>query len=52
RILDSDTPILATVARQGSGLIAEVKRRPDVELLELTTRNRDALAGEIVRRFT
>jgi nucleoside-triphosphatase len=52
QILDSDTPILATVARQGSGLIAEVKRRSDVELLELTTRNRDALAGEIVSRFT
>ena len=51
RILDSDTPVLATVARQGSGLIAEVKQRPDVELLELSTRNRDSLAGEIVRRF-
>ena len=52
RILDSGAPIFATVARQGSGLIAEVKRRLDVELLELTTRNRDALAAEIVRRFT
>jgi nucleoside-triphosphatase len=52
RILDSNTPVLATVARRGSGLIAEVKQRPDVELLELTTRNRDALGAEIVRRFT
>ncbi len=52
RILDSNTPVLATVASRGSGLITEVKRRPDVELIDLTTRNRDALAAEIVRRFT
>lgn len=51
RLLDSDTPVLATIAGKGSGLIGEVKQRPDVELLELTTGNRDSLAGEIVRRF-
>ncbi len=51
RILDSDACLLATIARQGSGLIAEVKQRPDVELVEVTMRNRDALVGEIVRRF-
>ena len=51
RILDSDTPVLATVARKGSGLIAEVKQRPDVELLEMTADAREVLAGEIVRRF-
>lgn len=51
RILDSDTPILATVARRGGGLIAGIKQRPDVELLEITTRNRDALPGELVRRL-
>jgi nucleoside-triphosphatase len=47
RILDSDTRLLATVARRGSGLIAEVKERPDVEVVELTSRNRELLAGEI-----
>jgi nucleoside-triphosphatase len=51
RLLDSDTPMLATIARHGSGLIAEVKRRQDVELTEVTRRNRDALAEEIVTRF-
>jgi nucleoside-triphosphatase len=51
RILDADTTVLATVARHGSGLIAEVKRRPDIELLVLTPRNRDELAGEIARRL-
>ena len=50
-ILDANTPLLATVARRGSGLIAEIKRRPEVELLELTAHNRDALAGEIVGRL-
>ncbi len=52
QILDSDTPVLATVARKGSGLIGEVKQRPDVELLELTAGNRDSLVGEIVGRFS
>jgi nucleoside-triphosphatase len=52
RLLDSGTPLLATVARKGSGLIAEVKGRPDVELLELTMRNRDSMAGEILERLT
>jgi nucleoside-triphosphatase len=51
RLLDSDTPVLATIARTGSGLIGEVKQRPDVKLLELTPSNRDSLAGEIVKRF-
>jgi nucleoside-triphosphatase len=52
RILDWDICLLATVARRGGGLIAEVKQRPNVEVLELTTRNRDLLAGEVARRFT
>jgi nucleoside-triphosphatase len=51
RILDGDTPVIATVALKGSGLIAEVKRRTDVELIELTTKNRGSLAGEIAGRF-
>jgi nucleoside-triphosphatase len=52
QILDSDTPVLATVARKGSGLIDEVKQRPDVELLELTAGNRDSLVAEVVGRFS
>lgn len=51
-LLDSHKPVLATIARKGSGLIAEVKRRPDIEIIELTPGNRDALVGEIVARFT
>ncbi len=51
RILGADIPLLATVARRGGGLIAEVKQRPDVELLELTARNRDALAEQLIHRL-
>ena len=51
-VLDSETRVLATVARRGGGLIAEVKGRADSELIELTAGNRDALVAEIVGRFT
>ena len=51
RLFDSGAPVLATISAKGGGLIAEVKQRPDVDLLELSTVNRDALAGDIVTRF-
>ncbi len=50
-ILDAGSPLLATVALHGGGLIEEVKRRPGVELLEISPRNRDRLSGEIARRW-
>lgn len=52
RMLDSESTVIATVSRRGGGLIADVKRRPDVDVIELTTRNRDSLAGVIVERFS
>lgn len=51
RLLDSDTPLLATVASTGGGLIGDVKRRPDFRLIKLTRRNRDSLAAEILSLF-
>jgi nucleoside-triphosphatase len=51
RILESNASLIATVARRGSGLIADFKTRPDVELLELTKHNRDSMAEQIVRRL-
>ena len=48
-LLESNKPIIATVAKHGSGLIQEVKQRPDSELWELTRANRDALTGDAVR---
>ncbi len=42
-VLDSGIPVVASVARKGEGFIAEVKRRPDAVLWEVTRQNRDAL---------
>jgi nucleoside-triphosphatase len=49
RLLDSPTPVVATVAISGSGFIAEVKRRPDVTIWEVARENRDALPQRVVR---
>ncbi|MHC4339232.1 MAG: NTPase [Planctomycetota bacterium] len=46
-LLEAGRPLIATVALRGSGFIAEVKRRPDVEIVEVTLRNRNDLPGEI-----
>jgi nucleoside-triphosphatase len=47
-LADSDRPLVATVAEKGSGLIAEVKQRVDVELWRVTAANRDALPARVV----
>ena len=47
-ILDSEKWVIATIAFKGSGLIAEVKRRRDVKLFEITKKNRDFLFSEIL----
>jgi nucleoside-triphosphatase len=51
-LLDRPTPLLATAALKGSGLIAEVKRRPDVELMTVNIENRNGLPEDLVERFT
>ena len=47
-LLDSDRRVLATIARRGGGFVAEVKRRGDAELWEVTRGNRDRLVGEVL----
>jgi nucleoside-triphosphatase THEP1 len=42
-VLDSPVPVLATIAAKGGKFIAEIKARPDVELLTVTSENRDGL---------
>ncbi len=49
KLLDSGPPVVATVARQGGGFIAGVKRRPDVELHEVTRQNRDEMPDTILK---
>ncbi len=46
-ILDSEKWVITTIALKGSGFIAEVKERKDVELFEITRKNRDSLLKEI-----
>ena len=48
RLLDFDKPVIATVAQRGSGLIQEVKQRPDAELWHVTRENRDTLPDRVV----
>ncbi len=50
-LLDSQVPVLGTVAMKGGGFIAEVKSRSDVALYEVTVRNRDHLVEEICEQL-
>jgi nucleoside-triphosphatase len=47
-LLDGATPVVATVGARGSGFIAEVKKRPDCELWEVTRDNRDDLPARVL----
>src|SRR5262249_4416419 len=40
RLFDGPVPVVATVALRGGSLIAEVKVRPDVRIIEVTEENR------------
>jgi nucleoside-triphosphatase len=48
-ILISDKLLVATVALKGSGLIAEIKKRKDILLFEITMNNRDSLITDILK---
>jgi len=49
RTLDRPVPVVATIAAKGGGFIAQVKARPEVEIVTVTTENRDRLADELSR---
>jgi nucleoside-triphosphatase len=51
RLLDGPVPVIATVALKGSGLIADVKKRPDVRLVQVTLANRDELPVEVANQL-
>jgi len=51
-LLDSPQILIATVALKGGGLIAEVKQRPDVALIEVNPDTRDRLVGVLAKRIT
>jgi len=47
-LLDGRAPVVATVARRGTGFIADVKRRKDAELWTISRATRDKLPDTIV----
>ena len=47
-LLDADKLLVATIARKAGGIIEEIKRRPDVTLLEITAGNRDSLVTRVM----
>lgn len=47
KLLGGPAPVVATVALHGGGLIAEVKARRDIELWEVTEKNRDELGTKV-----
>jgi nucleoside-triphosphatase len=46
-LLDGPVPVAATISLRGGGFIAEVKKRHDVRIIEVTQCNRQALPGQI-----
>jgi len=49
--LDSPLPLLGTIASFGGGFIAQVRGRPDVELIEVTAANRERLPAQLAARL-
>jgi nucleoside-triphosphatase len=47
RLLEGPVPLVATIALRGGGLIGEVKKRPNVQIVEVTRANRQTLPGQI-----
>jgi nucleoside-triphosphatase len=47
RLLDAERPLVATIALRGTAFIENIKKRPDVTIVEVTERNRGFLAREI-----
>ncbi|MGD9043242.1 MAG: nucleoside-triphosphatase [Desulfobacterales bacterium] len=46
-VLNSDKPLIATIAQKGGGLIADLKKRSDVQLFHLTHENQEETVGRI-----
>jgi len=47
RLLEGPVPLVASIALRGGGFIADVKNRPDVQIVEVTQANRPALPEQI-----
>jgi nucleoside-triphosphatase len=49
-LLDGSGTVIATIAAHGGGFIEECRARADVEIIEVTQDNREALAEELAAR--
>ncbi len=50
-ILDSEQKVVATIAKRGDEFIQSLKKRNDVELIELTHANRNSMLDELVKHL-
>jgi nucleoside-triphosphatase len=49
-VLDSDSIVVATIARKGPRFISDIGHRDDCVLVEVTRTNRDTLLSQILKR--
>ena len=52
KALDSPNIVIGTITFGGSDFILEVKKREDIEIMEVTPQNRDELPGIILRKVS
>jgi nucleoside-triphosphatase len=52
QLLTSQKSILATIAKKGTGLIAEAKKCPGIKFFDLTRENYDQTVTDILKRFS
>jgi len=45
---DSRKIVIATIAIKGDGFISQIKQRPDAQLFEMTSGNRDSLVSDVM----
>ncbi|HEX2228009.1 MAG TPA: NTPase [Candidatus Binatia bacterium] len=50
-LLGQPINLLATLSKKGDGLIDQIRRRRDVEIIEVTRKNRDELPDELLRKI-
>jgi nucleoside-triphosphatase len=50
-LLGQPINLLATLSKKGNGLIEQIKRGRDAEIIEVTRRNRDELPEELLRKI-
>jgi nucleoside-triphosphatase len=52
KVLAGRSTVIGTIAGNGNCFIEEIKLRPDVQLFEITRKNRDSLAEDILKNIS